>query len=84
MIVEKVSAPAAEDARRRRRGARSWRRLGLGPFRRFRVLLLRPNAAAPNPRHVSLSWIELYGNLYLAGGEGESVAAEGAEAEAAP
>jgi hypothetical protein len=47
-------------------------------FRRFRVLLLRPNAAAPNPRHVSLSWIELYGNLYLADtrGEGGAAAAE--------
>jgi len=34
-------------------------------YRHFRILLLEPNTKAPNPNHVSLSYIELYGNFFM-------------------
>lgn len=36
------------------------------PYRIFRVLLIGPNPEAQNPRHVCLSYIELYGYFYAA------------------
>ena len=41
------------------------------PYRAFRVLLIGPNPEAQNPRHVCLSYVELYGYFYRdAGGSG--------------
>ncbi len=34
------------------------------PYRLFRVLLIGPNPEAQNPRHVCLSYLELYGYFY--------------------
>ena len=34
------------------------------PYRMFRVLLIGPNLEAQNPRHVCLSFFELYGYFY--------------------
>lgn len=34
------------------------------PYRMFRVLLVGPNTDAPNPHHICLSNIELYGSFY--------------------
>eukprot|EP00887_Chlorella_sp_A99_P006709 scaffold3.g6709.t1 len=38
------------------------------PYRLFRVLLAAPSPEAANPRHVSLSGLELYGYFYRRGG----------------
>lgn len=35
-----------------------------GGFRYFRVMMVAPNSEAPNPYHVCLSYVELYGNFY--------------------
>jgi len=35
------------------------------PYRMFRILLVGPNTEAPNPYHISLSSIELYGSFFI-------------------
>lgn len=34
-------------------------------YRMFRILLVGPNTGAPNPHHISLSSIELYGSFFI-------------------